>query len=43
MPGLFYKEWRIIFGSHLVLVTLHKWFVISIEQDIRIGDTKYNI
>ena len=29
-------------GLHLVLVTWHGWFTISIEQDDRIGDTKYN-
>ena len=26
------KEWQIILGSHLVLVTLHGQFTISIEQ-----------
>jgi hypothetical protein len=28
---------------HLVLVTLYKWSTLSIEQDKRIGHTKYNI
>ena len=27
------KEWQIMVGLHLVLVILHKWFTISIEQD----------
>jgi hypothetical protein len=28
-----YKEWQIMLGLHLVLVTLHTQFTISIEQD----------
>ena len=41
MPKILYKE---ILGLHLVLVTLHGWFTISIEQDkyCRIHDIKYN-
>ena len=37
------KEWRVISGLHLVLVTLHGRCTNSIEQDIQnlIGDTKY--
>lgn len=27
----------------LMLVTLHGWFIISIEQDKKIGDSKYNV
>ena len=35
MPNFvfFNKEWQIILGLHLVLVTLHMRFTISIEQD----------
>jgi len=29
----FYKEWQIMLGKHLVLMTLHDQFTISIEQD----------
>ena len=32
MPKSFYKEWQMTSGIHLVLVTLHRWFVISIGQ-----------
>jgi hypothetical protein len=38
-----YKERQIMLSLHLVLVTWHGWFTISIEQDNRIGDTRYNI
>ena len=30
----FYKEWQMMLGLHLVLVTLHGRFSISIELDI---------
>ena len=30
-------------GLELVLVTLHKQFVISIDKTNELGDTKYNI
>ena len=37
----YYKEWQIMVGLLLVLVTLHGQFTISIENKIyRIGDTK---
>ena len=42
MPKKIYKEWQILLGLHLVLLSLHKKLKISIEQD-GIGDTKYNI
>ena len=29
----FSKDWSMMLGLHLVLVTLHKRFTISIEQD----------
>ena len=32
MPKFVYKEWQIISGLHLVLVTLHKQFMIDIPQ-----------
>jgi hypothetical protein len=32
-PIHFYKEWRILLGLHLVLVTLHRQFMSKIEQD----------
>ena len=33
MPGFFTLEGQIILGSNLVLVTLHRRFTSSIEQD----------
>ena len=39
----FNKKWQIMLGLHLVLVTLHGWFTINIEQDEWIDDTKYVI
>ena len=33
MPIIFYKEWWMILGFHLLLVTLHGHFTIGIEQD----------
>jgi hypothetical protein len=36
MPTNIYKEWQILLGLHIVLVTLHGRFTIRIEQD------KYN-
>ena len=32
MSNYFYKEWQIMLGLHLVLVTLPEQFTISIEQ-----------
>ena len=29
----FYKAWQVMSSSHLVLMTLHMWFTMSIEQD----------
>lgn len=43
MLNIFHKEWQIVLGLHPMLVTLHMRSTISIEQDNRIGDTKYNI
>ena len=34
MSKYFYKEWQIMLDLHLVMVTLHGWFPIRIEQDI---------
>ena len=28
----FFKEWQIMLGLHLVLVTPHGWFTIGIDQ-----------
>jgi hypothetical protein len=28
-----YKEWQMMLGLRVVLMTLHGWFTISIEQD----------
>ena len=36
MPNFFYKEWELILGLHLVLMTLYMQFTISNEQE------KYN-
>ena len=33
MPKSLYKEWQIMLGLHLVLMTLHGRFTISSEQD----------
>ena len=43
MYVFFYKEWQLKLGFHLVLVTLHGQFTIIMEQEYRVGDTKYNI
>ena len=29
----FHKEWQIMLGSNLVLVTLHMQFIVILEQD----------
>ena len=44
MPSKNYKEWQIMLGLHLVLVTLHRggsWWVLS--KTTRIGDTTNHI
>ena len=33
MPIICYKEWQIMFGLQLMLVTLHKSFTFSVYQD----------
>ena len=43
MSKCLYKEWQVVLALHFMLVTLHMWFTISIEQDNRIGDTNSNI
>ena len=41
--NFFYKEWQIIIGYDLVLVTLHWGLQLVSSKTIRIGDTKYDI
>ena len=41
MPNYFYKLRHTMSELHLVLVTLHGPFTISIEQDNGIGDNEY--
>ena len=33
VPNIYTKEWQTMLRLHLVLVTLHMWLTISIEQD----------
>ena len=42
-PEFFYKEWQIVLGEHLVLVTLYCGLQLALSKTIRIGDTKYHI
>jgi hypothetical protein len=42
-PQKTYNEWQIMFGEHLVLVTLHHGSQLVLSQIIRNGDTKYHI
>ena len=37
----FKKGCKMIIRLHIVLVTLHVWFTISMRNTNRIGDTKY--
>ena len=38
-----YKEWRIMLGLHLVLVTLQINLQLELNKTNRIDDTKHNI
>ena len=42
-PNFLSKEWQIMLGLRLVLVTLHGRFTSRIEQDKYNRDTKYNM
>ena len=43
IPPKIYKEWQILLGQHLVLVTPHRGSQLVLSKAIRIGDTKYHI
>jgi hypothetical protein len=40
IPQELNKEWQILWGSHLVLVTLHRNLQLVLSKTIRIVDTK---
>ena len=42
-PIFFYKEWQIMLGQHLVLVSLHQGLQLVLSTTIRVGDTNYHI
>ena len=43
LPQESYKEWQIMLGEHLVLVTLYRDVQSVSSKTIRIGGTKYHI
>ena len=44
IPKCFQKEWQIMLGLHIVLVTQYKWFTVITywARQIELGDTIYN-
>ena len=42
-PQLIYKEWKIMLGWHLVLVTLSCGLQLVLSKTIKIGDTEYHV
>jgi hypothetical protein len=43
IPQNYDKEWQIMLGTYLVLMTLYHGLKLVLSKRIRIGDTKYDI
>ena len=42
-PKNVYKEWQLLLGLYLVLVTLYRGVQLVVSMTIRIGVTKYHV